>query len=47
MTEKDLWNFKSLTDKGLSNIDLPAEAILCDDVNCKNENHANGLGAYV
>ncbi len=42
MSEKDLWHYKSLTDKGLSNVDIPS-AILCDDINCKDQNHSKGL----
>ena len=43
MTEKDLWHYKSLTDKGLSYVDIPYDAFQCDNINCKNQNHSKDL----
>ena len=43
MTEKDLWHYKSLTDKGFSNVDIQSDAFLCDNINCKNQNHSKDL----
>ena len=42
-TEKDLWLYKASTNRGLSDIDIPSEAILCDNINCKNHKHSEQL----
>ena len=44
-TAKDLWLYKTSTNKGLSDVNISAEAILCDDINCKNSNHRESLCA--
>ena len=36
LTEYDVWKYNSLTDRSLSNIDIPIDAILCNNINCKN-----------
>lgn len=43
LTEDDLLYYNSQTDKSLRNIDIPLDAILCGNINCKNQNHNNNL----
>lgn len=40
-TKKDILSSYAHTDKPLSNIYLPRDAITCSDVNCKDVKHAN------
>ena len=42
-TEKDIWQYKVLTNRGLSDINIPSEAILCHNINCKNHKHNTDL----
>ena len=43
LTDADLTHYRSLTDYSLSNIDLPVEAILCGNINCKSQKHNKEL----
>ncbi len=39
LTEDHFWHYSSLTDKSLSNSDIPdIDAILCGNINCKDQN---------
>ena len=42
-TENDLWRYKVSTNKGLRDVDIPVEAILCENINCENRNHSVSL----
>ena len=47
LSEYDLWKYNCQTDISLSNIDVPCEAIICNDIKCKNvEHHSNTLKMY-
>lgn len=39
LTKEDLLVYYVNTDRCLSNINLPRDAIMCSDVNCKDANH--------
>ena len=39
LTEYDVWKYSFLTDCSLSHVDIPIEAVLCNNINCKNNEH--------
>ena len=43
LTEYYLWKCNSLTDQSLSDIDIPVDVILCNNINCKNNEHHSAL----
>ena len=45
LTDVDLQYYKLLTDVHLRNIELPVDAIMCGNINCKNVSHNNDLCA--
>ena len=45
--ECDLMKYSNFTDKHLSNIDIPVEALICRDVNCKSDLHKSMLETFL
>ena len=43
LTEYDLWKCNSLTDRSLSDIDIPIDAIMFNDIDYKNNEHHSTL----
>ena len=46
LKESDLSKYSALTDKYLSSIDIPIEALICDDLCCSNIDHRNKLDKF-
>ena len=43
LTEYDQWKYNALSDNSLSNIDIPLEAIMCGNFNCKTHKHRSDI----
>ena len=46
VNETDIKQYFNLTDKHLANVEIPVEAILCSNVNCKNVEHHSMLDKF-
>ena len=44
--ENDINKYSNLTDKHLSNICIPVEALLCDNLHCNDSDHKTELGNF-